>query len=195
MNNWALDDILHMHRMIWICTFCTWSKALFCLMRPNKTLTKTKYGDKQKRPQSGIKTLLRYRIMVSQYERTTQNSTSLKIGYPNKERTVKWRVTEREEPFFLYIIAPDKRWYTHNIFLTSPQKIYCGYSLEAPRRGASNEYPQHMFLYAFLLTIDHLISVSVTLLYLPLVHVFRHLNSLPYFIKNLNVQFTTHYCV
>ena len=24
--------------------------------------------------------------------------------------------------------------------------ICCGYSLEAPRRGASNEYPQHMFL-------------------------------------------------
>ena len=25
-------------------------------------------------------------------------------------------------------------------------KTYCGYSLEAPRRGASNEYPQHMIL-------------------------------------------------
>ena len=27
------------------------------------------------------------------------------------------------------------------------QKICCGYSLEAPRRGASNEYPEHMFLW------------------------------------------------
>ena len=27
----------------------------------------------------------------------------------------------------------------------SQQKIRCGYSLEVPRRGASNEYPQHMF--------------------------------------------------
>ena len=32
-----------------------------------------------------------------------------------------------------------------DIFLISPRKQYCGYSLEAPRRGASNEYPQHMF--------------------------------------------------
>ena len=31
-----------------------------------------------------------------------------------------------------------------NIFLIPPQKICCGYSLEAPWRGASNEYPQHM---------------------------------------------------
>ena len=26
------------------------------------------------------------------------------------------------------------------------ENICCGYSLEAPCRGASNEYPQHMFL-------------------------------------------------
>ena len=26
------------------------------------------------------------------------------------------------------------------------ENICCGYSLEAPRRGASNEYPQHIFL-------------------------------------------------
>ena len=42
-------------------------------------------------------------------------------------------------------IATDRRGYPHNIFLISPQKICCGYSLEAPRRGASNEYLQHMF--------------------------------------------------
>ena len=28
----------------------------------------------------------------------------------------------------------------------SAQKIDCGYSLESPRRGGSNEYPQSMFL-------------------------------------------------
>ena len=27
------------------------------------------------------------------------------------------------------------------------ENICCGYSLEAPRLGASNEYPQHMVLY------------------------------------------------
>ena len=31
-----------------------------------------------------------------------------------------------------------------SLFLS--ENICCGYSLEAPHRGASNEYPQHMFL-------------------------------------------------
>ena len=31
------------------------------------------------------------------------------------------------------------------IFLISAQNIYCGYSLEPPRPGGSNEYPQSMF--------------------------------------------------
>ena len=33
-----------------------------------------------------------------------------------------------------------------NIFLISAQNIACGYLLEPPRRGGSNEYPQFMFL-------------------------------------------------
>ena len=31
------------------------------------------------------------------------------------------------------------------IFLIYAQNIDCGYSLEPPRRGGSNEYPQYMF--------------------------------------------------
>ena len=31
-----------------------------------------------------------------------------------------------------------------DIFQISPQNIDCGYSLEPPRRGGSNEYPQSM---------------------------------------------------
>ena len=31
------------------------------------------------------------------------------------------------------------------IFLISDQNIDCGYSLEPPRQGGSNEYPQSMF--------------------------------------------------
>ena len=31
------------------------------------------------------------------------------------------------------------------IFVNSAQNIDCGYSLEPPRRGGSNEYPQSMF--------------------------------------------------
>ena len=43
-------------------------------------------------------------------------------------------------------IAIDKRGYPQNIFLISQRTHMLWYSLEAPRRGASNEYPQHMFL-------------------------------------------------
>ena len=44
-------------------------------------------------------------------------------------------------------IATDKRGYPHNIFLISSRKHMLWYSLEAPCRGTSNEYPQHMFLW------------------------------------------------
>ena len=33
-----------------------------------------------------------------------------------------------------------------DIFHISAQNIDCGYSLEPPRRGGSNEYPQSLFL-------------------------------------------------
>ena len=32
-----------------------------------------------------------------------------------------------------------------DIFLSFAQNIDCGYTLESPRRGGSNEYPQSMF--------------------------------------------------
>ena len=35
---------------------------------------------------------------------------------------------------------------TFDILYISAQNIDCGYSLEPPRRGGSNEYPQSMFL-------------------------------------------------
>ena len=34
----------------------------------------------------------------------------------------------------------------YDIFHISTQNIDCGYTLEPPRRGGSNEYPQSMFL-------------------------------------------------
>ena len=47
-----------------------------------------------------------------------------------------------------WAIGLDKGGYqAHNVnsFLISPQNVCCGYSLEAPRQGTSNEYLQHMF--------------------------------------------------
>ena len=55
--------------------------------------------------------------------------------------------TQLEPCYNLPCIGLDKRGYQVNIFLISHENIHCGYSLEAPRRGASNEYPQHMFLW------------------------------------------------
>ena len=47
-------------------------------------------------------------------------------------------------------ISPPKNWKfsdkNSNIFHISAQNIDFGYSLEPPRRGGSNEYPQSMFL-------------------------------------------------
>ena len=47
------------------------------------------------------------------------------------------------------ILLPKKRKFSDknsDIFHISAQNIDCGYSLEPPRRGGSNEYPQSMFL-------------------------------------------------
>ena len=50
---------------------------------------------------------------------------------------------------FKYISPPKKlkifRYKNSDIFHISAQNIDCGYSLEPPRRGGSNEYPQSMF--------------------------------------------------
>ena len=42
-----------------------------------------------------------------------------------------------------------------DIFHISAQNIDCGYSLEPPRRGGSNEYPQTMFLSRYKKTHGH----------------------------------------
>ena len=49
----------------------------------------------------------------------------------------------------IFKISPPKSKFSDNysdIFHISAKNIYCKYSLEPPRRGGSNEYPQSMFL-------------------------------------------------
>ena len=50
-------------------------------------------------------------------------------------------------PAFLFPFSIVKLGFTRVsiIFLILSKKIDCGYSLEPPRRGGSNEYPQSMF--------------------------------------------------
>ena len=58
--------------------------------------------------------------------------------YENKPIQVYWKFYQQKMIFFL-----DKN---SDIFHISAQNIDCGYSLEPPRRGGSNEYQQSMFL-------------------------------------------------
>ena len=51
------------------------------------------------------------------------------------------------------------------IFQISAQNIDCGYSLEPPRRGGSNEYPQSMFCAEIWKNLEFLIWKLSFLLY------------------------------
>ena len=58
--------------------------------------------------------------------------------YQNTPIQIYWKVNHRKIENF--------QTKNSNIFRISAQNIDCGYSLEPPRRGGSNEYPQSMFL-------------------------------------------------
>ena len=58
--------------------------------------------------------------------------------YENTPIQIYWKVNHRKIENF--------QTKNSNIFRISAQNIDCGYSLEPPRRGGSNEYPQSMFL-------------------------------------------------
>ena len=57
--------------------------------------------------------------------------------YENLPIQIYWKVNHRKNENF--------QTKNSNIFHISAQNIDCGYSLEPPRRGGSNEYPQSMF--------------------------------------------------
>ena len=50
------------------------------------------------------------------------------------------------QEFFLVVKNLKFHYKCFDIFLSIAQNIDCGYTLEPPRRGGSNEYPQSMFL-------------------------------------------------
>ena len=64
------------------------------------------------------------------------------IGYYSITKTYLYNFDPLKPHFYLV-----KQGFTgvYIIFLSSVQNIDCGYSLEPPRRGGSNEYPQSMF--------------------------------------------------
>ena len=63
---------------------------------------------------------------------------TLKVGhYENTPIQIYWKFHHQNWKF------SDKN---SDIFHISAQNIYCGYTLEPPRWGGSNEYPQSMYL-------------------------------------------------
>ena len=69
----------------------------------------------------------------------------------NKRHTAADENTLRKHAYsnILQILPPKNKNFqikNSDIFHISAQNIDCGYSLEPPRRGGSNEYPQSMFL-------------------------------------------------
>ena len=69
---------------------------------------------------------------------------------PPPTTTTKYHSLRKHAYSNILKISPPKTWKfsdeNSDIFLNSAQNIDCGYSLEPPRRGGSNEYPQSMLL-------------------------------------------------
>ena len=69
---------------------------------------------------------------------TERKTTSIKYHYENTPIQIYRKFYLQKLKIFRY-----KKF---DIFHISAQNIDCGYSLEPPQRGGSNEYPQSMFL-------------------------------------------------
>ena len=74
-------------------------------------------------------------------------------------------------------------------FLFLDENICCGYSLEAPPRGASNEYPQHIFSSRNKITIYHIWRSSLIRVY-TVCHSTKYLKKLLHKKQNLSQKST-----
>ena len=69
--------------------------------------------------------------------------------YANMQQSFSWNITKTRLFKYIENLPPKTKNFqikNSDIFHISAQNIDCGYSLEPPRRGGSNEYPQSMFL-------------------------------------------------
>ena len=75
---------------------------------------------------------------------THKNVTLRKLAHANKNVTLRKLAHAIYRNFFG---CKNQNFHRKNvdIFLIFAQNIYCGYTLEPPHRGGSNEYPQSMF--------------------------------------------------
>ena len=77
-------------------------------------------------------------IVYDKYTCKRKNITKARLfKYTENFTTKKWKFSDKNSNIlFKFLLAA----------YTSVQNIDCGYSLEPPRRGGSNEYTQSMFL-------------------------------------------------
>ena len=68
---------------------------------------------------------------------TSDSFFNLSPHYENTPLQIYWKFNHQKLKIF--------QMKTSDIFHISAQNIDCGYSLEPPRRGGSNEYPQSTF--------------------------------------------------
>ena len=77
--------------------------------------------------------------VLSRHRKKTRWEKTIRHNhYENMPIRIYWKFHHQKMKIF--------RYKNSDIFHFSAQNINCGYSLEPPRRGGSNEYPQSMFL-------------------------------------------------
>ena len=90
--------------------------------------------------------MIDYRCLYEIGSKEISKKLKIKICEPKTSKSITKTYLYKFDPLepHFYIV---KLGFTgvYIIFLISAQKIDCGYSLEPPRRGGSNEYPQYMF--------------------------------------------------
>ena len=79
-----------------------------------------------------------YLISETPHKNTNNHKTAIESHYKNIPIQIHRKFHLQRLKIF--------RWKTLIFFHISAQNIDCGYSLEPPRRGGSNEYPQSMIL-------------------------------------------------
>ena len=88
---------------------------------------------------SGLKVIENFSNSMVIIEHCSQVLLSDDFLYENTPIQIYWKFCNQKKERFQ---IKKKSWY---FFYISAQNIDCGYSLEPPRRGGSNEYPQSMF--------------------------------------------------
>ena len=82
------------------------------------------------------------------YKDNQEVPQSRTLVLPSQQKMESWSLRKHAYSNILKVLQPKKenlQIKNSDIFHISAQNIDCGHSLEPPRRGGSNEYPQSMF--------------------------------------------------